>query len=76
MLIQIYFFNLAIITTRQNDYKLYPPKPLKKIGQLSFINRVAGPWNGLPLEVVQAESVRIFKSALANTPFYLDAFVV
>ena len=63
-------------STRQHDYKLYPPKPLKKIGQLSFVSRVAGPWNGLPLEVVEAESVRNFKSALVNTPFYLDAFVV
>ena len=63
-------------STRQHDYKLYPPKPLKKIGQLSFVSRVAGPWNGLPLEVVEAESVQIFKSALVNTPFYLDAFVV
>ena len=63
-------------STRQHDYKLYPPKPLKKIGQLSFVNRVARPWNGLPLEVVAAESVQNFKSALVNMPFYLDAFVV
>ena len=32
--------------------------------------------DGLPLEVVEAESVQIFKSALVNTPFYLDAFNV
>ena len=63
-------------STRQHDYKLYSPKPLKKIDQLSFVSRVAGPCNGLPLEVVEAESVRIFNSALVNTPFYLDAFFV
>ena len=63
-------------STRQHHYKLYPPKPLNKIGQLFFVSRVVGPWNGSPLEVVEAESVRNFKSALVNTPFYLDAFVV
>jgi len=47
-------------STRQHDYILYPPKPLKKIGHLSFVSRVAGPWNGLPLGVVEADSVRIF----------------
>ena len=59
-------------STRQHD----PPKPLKKIGQLCFVSRVARPWNGLPLEVVEADSVRNFKSPLVNTPFYLDVFVV
>ena len=77
ILIQIYFFKFSHYhATRQHDYKLYPPKPLKKIVQFTFVSRVAGPWNGLPLEVVEAEIVQIFKSALVNTPFYLDAFVL
>ena len=42
-------------STHQHDYKLYPPKPLKKIGQQSFVIRIARPWNCLPLEVVEAE---------------------
>ena len=68
--------NLAIITLFVSMIINYIPQNHWKIGQLSFVSRVAGPWNGLPLEVVEAESVQIFKSALVNTTFYLDAFVV
>ncbi|XP_065562434.1 uncharacterized protein LOC136028518 [Artemia franciscana] len=61
-------------STRGHDYNFYPAKSLKKIGQLSFVSRVAGQWNGLPLEVVEAEIVRILKSGLEKYTFLFRRF--
>ena len=50
--------------TRSHPYKLKKPRFNSKKYQHFFTNRIVNPWNGLPADVVSAETLNAFKNKL------------
>ena len=49
-------------TTRGHIYKLFKPSAVKEVRQTFFSQQVVSEWNSPPCDVVEANSVRIFKA--------------
>ena len=50
--------------TRSHPYKLKKPRFNSQKYQHFFTNRIVNPWNGLPADVVSAETLNAFKNKL------------
>ena len=55
-----------------NPYRLTKPQVNKKQSLMFFTNRIVDLWNNLPLNVVNAESVNVFKNEIDN---YLKTYM-
>ena len=59
------FFKVsAESTTRGHPWKINKPQALTRIRRNTFSVRVVNDWNALPLHVVSASTVNIFKARL------------
>ena len=58
------FFELHVGIARGHKLKLYKMRVNKDIGKFSFRNRVVNEWNNLPDNVIDSDSVNIFKNRL------------
>ena len=56
------FFTRSWNTTRGHIHKLFKPSAIKEVRWRFFSQRVVSEWNSLPCDVVEANSVRIFKA--------------
>ena len=61
-------FQLAPETsTRGHKWKVFKPRAAKEVRRSFFSQRVINNWNGLPDNVVNAETLNIFKNRLDKT---------
>lgn len=72
------FFSLSQYQrTRGHIYKIYKQPCRLNVSLYSFANRVIEFWNSLPLEIVSASCVALFKRLLDTvdfTPYMLDKY--
>ena len=58
------FFILSKNELRGHQFKLFKPRVFSDIGKYSFVNRIVDKWNSLPVDVVSAGSLNIFKNKI------------
>lgn len=58
------FFRQSDLSTRGHSLKLCKQRATKLTRMTTFSNRIINDWNALPSEVIEAESVNIFKERL------------
>ena len=58
------FFEASNLRTRGHKLKIYKRRAMKFARRMTFSNRVIDDWNALPSDIIEAESVNIFKTRL------------
>ena len=59
-----FFFKMRENNTRGHQYKVFKGRFISEVGRNVFSNRIINNWNGLPVWVVESESVNQFKGRI------------
>ena len=58
------FFILSTNSLRGHQFKIFKPRVNSDVGKFSFACRVVDRWNSLPLDVINACSLNVFKNRI------------